>query len=236
MDGRATRAMAPGGVSGSPRGSKLTRDSPIEERAPEIIRILSETYPDAKVALHFSTPLEMLVATILSAQCTDERVNQVTASLFQKYRTCEDYLRVPEAELAADIKPTGFFNQKTRAIRGACRRMVEVFGGQVPETMDDLLTLPGVARKTANIVLGNAFGKVEGIAVDTHVRRLAQRLGFTTEKDPDKIERDLQHLVPRDKWFPFTYVLIEHGRRICIARTPKCEICPVNYLCPSSRV
>jgi endonuclease-3 len=236
MDGKAMKAMAPGAVSGTPRGSKLTRDTPIEQRAPEIIRILSETYPDARVALNFSTPLEMLVATILSAQCTDERVNQVTASLFQKYRTCEDYLRVPEAELAADIKPTGFFNQKTRAIRGACQRMVEVYGGQVPDTMDDLLTLPGVARKTANIVLGNAFGKVEGIAVDTHVRRLAQRLGFTTEKDPDKIERDLQRFVPRGKWFPFTYVLIEHGRRICIARNPKCDICPVNYLCPSSRV
>jgi endonuclease-3 len=223
-------------VSGRPKRSKLTRDTPIEERAPEIITILSETYPQAKVALNFSTPLEMLVATILSAQCTDERVNQVTASLFQKYRTGEDYLRVPEAELAADIKPTGFFNQKTRAIRGACQRIVEVYGGQVPDTMDDLLTLPGVARKTANIVLGNAFGKVEGIAVDTHVRRLAQRLGFTSEKDPDKIERDLMRLVPSDQWFPFTYVLIEHGRRICIARTPKCEACPVNDLCPSSRV
>jgi endonuclease-3 len=223
-------------VSGKPKRSKLTRDTPIEQRAPEIITLLSETYPQAKVALNFSTPLEMLVATILSAQCTDERVNQVTASLFQKYRTCEDYLRVPEAELAADIKPTGFFNQKTRAIRGACQRIVEVYGGQVPDTMDDLLTLPGVARKTANIVLGNAFGKVEGIAVDTHVRRLAQRLGFTTEKDPDKIERDLMRLVPSDRWFPFTYVLIEHGRRICIARIPKCEVCPVNYLCPSSRV
>ncbi|HVH53733.1 MAG TPA: endonuclease III [Actinomycetota bacterium] len=223
-------------MSGRPKRSKLTRDTPIEERAPEIITILSETYPQAKVALNFSTPLEMLVATILSAQCTDERVNQVTASLFQKYRTCEDYLRVPEAELAADIKPTGFFNQKTRAIRGACQRIVEIYGGQVPDTMDDLLTLPGVARKTANIVLGNAFGKVEGIAVDTHVRRLAQRLGFTSEKDPDKIERDLMRLVPSDQWFPFTYVLIEHGRRICIARVPKCEACPVNHLCPSSRV
>jgi endonuclease-3 len=223
-------------VSETPKRSKLTRDTPIEERAPEIIRILSETYPQAKVALNFSAPLEMLVATILSAQCTDERVNQVTASLFQKYRTCEDYLRVPEAELAADIKPTGFFNQKTRAIRGACQRIVEIYGGQVPDTMDDLLTLPGVARKTANIVLGNAFGKVEGIAVDTHVRRLADRLGFTTEKDPDKIERDLMRLVPRERWFPFTYVLIEHGRRICTARNPKCEICPVNHLCPSSRV
>ena len=223
-------------MSETPKRSKLTRDTPIEERAPEIIRLLSEAYPQAKVALNFSTPLEMLVATILSAQCTDERVNQVTASLFQKYRTCEDYLRVPEAELAADIKPTGFFNQKTRAIRGACQRIVEIYGGQVPDTMDDLLTLPGVARKTANIVLGNAFGKVEGIAVDTHVRRLAERLGFTTERDPDKIERDLMRLVPRDRWFPFTYVLIEHGRRICTARNPKCEICPVNHLCPSSRV
>jgi endonuclease-3 len=223
-------------VSETPKRSKLTRDTPIEQRAPEIIRILSEAYPQATVALNFSTPLEMLVATILSAQCTDERVNQVTASLFQKYRTCEDYLRVPEAELAADIKPTGFFNQKTRAIRGACQRIVEIYGGQVPDTMDDLLTLPGVARKTANIVLGNAFGKVEGIAVDTHVRRLADRLGFTTEKDPDKIERDLMRLVPRETWFPFTYVLIEHGRRICTARNPKCEICPVNHLCPSSRV
>ena len=223
-------------MSGRPKRSKLTRDTPIEERAPEIITILSEAYPQAKVALNFSTPLEMLVATILSAQCTDERVNQVTASLFQKYRTGEDYLRVPEAELAADIKPTGFFNQKTRAIRGACQRIMEVYGGQVPDTMDDLLTLPGVARKTANIVLGNAFGKVEGIAVDTHVRRLAQRLGFTSEKDPDKIERDLMRLVPSDQWFPFTYVLIEHGRRICVARVPKCEACPVNYLCPSSRV
>ena len=223
-------------MSETPKKSKLTRDTPIEERAPEIIRLLSEAYPQAKVALNFSTPLEMLVATILSAQCTDERVNQVTASLFQKYRTCEDYLRVPEAELAADIKPTGFFNQKTRAIRGACQRIVEIYGGQVPDTMDDLLTLPGVARKTANIVLGNAFGKVEGIAVDTHVRRLAERLGFTTERDPDKIERDLMRLVPRDRWFPFTYVLIEHGRRICTARNPKCEICPVNHLCPSSRV
>lgn len=228
--------LAPGAVSETPKRSKLTRDTPIEQRAPEIIRILSEAYPQATVALNFSTPLEMLVATILSAQCTDERVNQVTASLFQKYRTCEDYLRVPEAELAADIKPTGFFNQKTRAIRGACQRIVEIYGGQVPDTMGDLLTLPGVARKTANIVLGNAFGKVEGIAVDTHVRRLAERLGFTTEKDPDKIERDLMRLVPRDRWFPFTYVLIEHGRRICTARNPKCEICPVNHLCPSSRV
>ena len=214
----------------------LDRASPIEERAPEIVRILSGTYPDAKVALNFSNPLEMLVATILSTQCTDERVNRVTKTLFDKYRTPEDYLRVPESELAADIKPTGFFNQKTRSIRGACQRIVEVYGGQVPDTMEDLVTLPGVARKTANIVLGNAFGKVEGIAVDTHVSRLADRLGFSKEKDPDKIERDLMRLIPRQRWFPFTYVLIDHGRAICVARSPKCEICPVSHLCPASRV
>jgi endonuclease-3 len=220
----------------SKHSKKVDRNAPAEERAPEIVRLLSKAYPDAKVALRSSTPLEMLVATILSAQCTDERVNEVTATLFEKYRTPEDYLRVPESELAADIKPTGFFNQKTRSIRGACRKIVEEYGSEVPDTMEELLTLPGVARKTANIVLGNAFGKVEGIAVDTHVRRLAQRLGFSTEKDPDKIERDLMRLIPRRKWFDFTYVLIDHGRAICQARKPRCEECPVNHLCPSSLV
>jgi endonuclease-3 len=214
----------------------VTRESPLAERAPEVIRRLLRAYPDARVALNFSTPLEMLVATILSAQCTDERVNQVTAILFQKYRSAEDYLRVPEVELAADIKPTGFYNQKTRAIREACQRIVEVYDGRVPDTMEGLLTLHGVARKTANIVLGNAFGKVEGIAVDTHVRRVAQRLGFTEESDPDRIERDLMRIVRRGHWFSFTYVLIDHGRSVCVARTPRCEVCPVNDLCPSSRV
>ena len=214
----------------------LDRTSPVERRAPEIVRILSKTYPDAKVALRFSNPLEMLFATILSAQTTDEGVNKVTEVLFAKYRTPEDYLRVPESELAADIKPTGFFNQKTRSLRGAAQRIVEAYDGRVPDTMEDLVTLPGVARKTANIVLGNAFGKVEGIAVDTHVRRVSQRLGFTGEDDPDKIERNLMELIPRKRWFDFTYVLIDHGRSICVARTPRCEICPVSYLCPSSRV
>ena len=214
----------------------LGRDAPIEERAPEIIRILSEAYPDAKVALNFSNPLEMLVATILSAQCTDEKVNEVTATLFEKYRTAEDYLKVPEDELKADIKPTGFYNQKATSIREACRRIVEVYGGRVPDTMEDLITLRGVARKTANIVLGNSFGKVEGVAVDTHVKRLANRLGFSQESDPDKIERDLMRSIPRERWFDFTYVLIDHGRAVCAARKPKCEICPVNHLCPSSLV
>jgi endonuclease III len=223
-------------VSARKPSKGLGRDAPIEERAPQIIRILSEAYPDAKVALNFSNPLEMLVATILSAQCTDEKVNEVTATLFQKYRTAENYLRVPEDELRADIKPTGFFNQKATSIREACRRIVDVYGGQVPDTMEDLITLRGVARKTANIVLGNAFGKVEGIAVDTHVKRLANRLGFSQESDPDKIEQDLMRRIPRERWFDFTYVLIDHGRAVCVARKPKCEVCPVNHVCPSSLV
>ena len=213
----------------------LKRDDPIEQRAPEIVRCLSEAYPDAKVALKFSNPLECLVATILSAQCTDENVNQVTATLFQKYRSAEDYLRVPEDELKADIRSTGFFNQKATAIRGACRRIVEEYGGEVPGTMEDLITLRGVARKTANIVLGNSFGVVEGIAVDTHVKRLANRLGFSEQKNPDKIEQDLMNLVPREKWFPFTYVLIDHGRALCTAKNPKCPVCPVEELCPASQ-
>ncbi len=214
----------------------LGRDSPVEQRAPEIIRLLSETYPDARVALRFSNALEMLVATILSAQCTDEKVNEVTATLFAKYRSAEDYLKVPEDELKADIKPTGFFNQKAISIREACRRIVETYEGRVPDTMEDLITLRGVARKTANIVLGNAYGKVEGIAVDTHVKRVSNRLGFSARSDPDKIEQDLMGLIPKERWFGFTYVLIDHGRAICVARRPRCEECPVNHLCPASLI
>ncbi len=224
---------------------KLNRTSPLEQRAPEVIRRLKKAYPDAKVALIFSNPLECLVATILSAQCTDERVNQVTQGsdgLFAKYRTPQDYLAAPEAELAGDIKPTGFFNNKTRSIRGACRVIVEEFGGGVPKTMAELIRLPGVARKTANIVQGNSYQDVHrkdpdaGIAVDTHVRRVSQRLGFTEQSDPDKVERDLMGVVPRKDWFDFAYVLIDHGRAVCKAPTPRCEVCPVNDLCPSSRV
>lgn len=216
--------------------SKLTRDASIDQRGPQIVRILTKTYPDAEVALRFSNPLEMLVATILSAQCTDEKVNEVTATLFQKYRTPQDYLKVPEDELKEDIRPTGFFNQKATSIREACRRIVEVYDGMVPDTMDDLVTLRGVARKTANIVLGNAFGKVEGVAVDTHVKRLANRLGFSDESDPDKIEQDLMRAIPKKRWFDFTYVLIDHGRAVCTARAPRCEECPVSHLCPASLV
>ena len=216
--------------------ARLTRTSPVADRLPVIVERLEAAYPEATVALRASNPLEMLVATILSAQCTDERVNAVTETLFRKYRTPQDYLDVPEEELAADIKPTGFFNQKTRSIRGAARKIVDDYGGEVPGTMEELVTLPGVARKTANIVLGNSFGTVVGIAVDTHVRRVSQRLGLTANEDPDKIERDLMALLPRDRWFPFTYDLIDHGRAVCVARKPRCEICPVNDLCPSSSV
>jgi endonuclease III len=222
--------------------AKVDRTSPLEQRAPEIIRILKEEYPEAKVALRFSNPLECLVATILSAQSTDKKVNEVTEGLFRKYRTPEDYLRVPEAELAADLKPTGFFNQKTKAVRGACRMIVEEFGGRVPDSIADLVRLPGVARKTANIVLGNAYPERAatdpdvGVAVDTHVKRVSNRLGFTEQRDPAKIERDLMEVLPREDWFRFTYVLIDHGRAVCKAPVPRCEDCPVNHLCPSSRV
>jgi endonuclease-3 len=223
-------------------GTPLTARSPLEERAPEVIRLLKEAYPEARVALRFSNPLECLVAVILSAQATDKKVNEVTETLFQKYRTPQDYVRVPEAELAADLKPTGFFNQKTRAVRGACRMIVEEFDGKVPDSIADLVKLPGVARKTANIVLGNAYPDKlltdpdVGVAVDTHVRRVSQRLGFTEQKDPNKVERDLMEVLPREGWFGFTYVLIDHGRAVCKAPTPRCEECPVSHLCPSSRV
>jgi endonuclease-3 len=214
----------------------FTRKSPIEDRAPVIIRRLAKAYPDAHVALNFTNPLECLIATILSAQCTDQKVNEVTATLFRKYRSAADYLAVPEDELKADIKPTGFFNQKALSLRAACDRIVNVYGGEVPDTMEELQTLRGVARKTANIVMGNAFGKVEGIAVDTHVRRLSHRLGFSQQEDPDKIEQDLMRLIPRKRWFSFSYVIIDHGRTICQAKKPRCADCVVNDLCPSSLV
>jgi endonuclease-3 len=214
----------------------LTRTSPVADRAPVIVARLTEAYPEATVALRASNPLEMLVATILSAQCTDERVNKVTETLFEKYRTPQDYLDASVEELSAEIRSTGFYNQKTKSIRGACQRIVDAYGGQVPGTMDELLTLPGVARKTANIVLGNSFNTVVGIAVDTHVRRVSKRLGLTANDDPDKIEQDLMAVIPQDQWFPFTYRLIDHGRAVCVARTPRCEVCPVSDLCPSSLV
>ena len=218
-----------------PQRPPLDRNDPIGQRAPEVIRILGETYPHASIALRFSNPLELLVATILSAQCTDAKVNEVTETLFAKYRTVEDYLRVPEDELKADIKPTGFFNQKALSIRESCRRIVEVYDGNVPDTMEELTTLRGVARKTANIVLANAFGTVVGIPVDTHVHRLSNRIGFSAQLNADKIEQDLMRLVPEDHWYRFSYQLIDHGRAICTAKKPRCTECPIEYLCPSSQ-
>ncbi len=178
----------------------------------------------------------MLFATILSAQCTDAMVNRVTADLFRKYPTLDDYARADPEELQLDVKPTGFFRMKAKHLQGSARMLLERFGGRVPDTMEELIQLPGVARKTANIVLGNAYGIVEGVAVDTHVRRLSQRLGFTREQHPDRIERDLMKLVPRSDWFGLTYLLIEHGRKVCKAPIPRCEDCVLSDLCPSSRV
>lgn len=202
--------------------------------APLLLERLEALHPDAHCELDYRNPLELLIATILSAQCTDERVNQVTRKLFQKYRGPADYLAVPEEELQEDIRQTGFFRNKARSIRGACQRILEVYGGEVPDTMEELLTLPGVARKTANVVLSNAFGKAEGIAVDTHVGRLAQLMGITAQTDPNKIERDLLAYFPPEKWGLINHLLIFHGRRVCNARQPQCEICPLNDVCPSA--
>ncbi len=203
-------------------------------RVLEIIRLLEGVHPDAKIALNFSNPLELLVATMLSAQCTDERVNEVTKSLFKKYRRAEDYARADLKELEKDIRPTGFYHNKARNLKATCQILVERFNSEVPRTMEEMLTLPGVARKTANIVLSTAYGVIEGIAVDTHVRRVAKRLGLTDQEDPNKIERDLMEVVPRSQWPRFTDLLIFHGRRICMAKKPKCGICVLNKICPSA--
>jgi len=205
-------------------------------RAKKIIARLKREYPDATCALHHKSALELVVATILSAQCTDARVNIVTPHLFAKYRTAADYAAADPRVFEQEIQSTGFFRNKTKSIIGMAQALVERHGGQVPDTMDHLVRLPGVGRKTANVVLGTWFGKNEGIVVDTHVQRLATLLGLTTEKDPVKIERDLMALVPRDTWTWFSHTLILHGRRVCVARRPKCEICVVNRWCPSSRV
>jgi len=216
--------------------SKKTRNLNLDDKAriSQIIELLEKEHPDAKVALHYDSPLQLLIATILSAQCTDERVNIVTKTLFKKYRKAEDYANANLKELEKDIRSTGFYRNKARNIKKCCRMLAEKYNSQVPRTMDEMLELPGVARKTANIVLANAYGVIEGIAVDTHVRRLAKRLGLTVNEDPNKIEEDLMKLVPRASWMRFTDLLIFHGRRICAAKKPKCEICVVNKLCPSA--
>jgi endonuclease III len=200
----------------------------------KVLERLYTLYPEPKCELNFTNPLELLVATILSAQCTDVRVNIVTKDLFQKYKKPEDYLAVDELDFQREIQSTGFFRNKTKNIRGACRRMLEAYDGQVPDSMEELLTLPGVARKTANVVLGNIFNKAEGIAVDTHVTRLSGLLGLTEHTDPVKIERDLMAKFPRKHWTNISHLLILHGRRVCVARRPHCAGCILNDICPSA--
>ena len=205
-----------------------------KKRTQQIIRLLKRAYPDAKCSLNHSNAFELLIATILSAQCTDERVNIVTADLFRKYRKPEDYLKVSAKELQKDIRTTGFFRNKTKSIQGTAKVLTEQYGGKVPDSMDELLELPGVARKTANVVLGTAFGINSGIVVDTHVTRLSHRLGLTEQKTAEKIERDLVELVPKKDWVIFSHLLIYHGRKVCKARNPACAECVVEKLCPSS--
>jgi endonuclease III len=207
---------------------------PAKERIGEIIRILRREYPQSRTALEFRTPLQILVATILAAQCTDERVNRITPALFRKYPTAAALAAADGEELEAKIRPAGFFRNKAKSIIGAARRIVEVFEGEVPANMADLITLPGVARKTANIVLSSGYGIAEGIAVDTHVKRLSGRLGLSRQTDPEKIERDLLKLVPRKDWLDFNYMLVNHGRKVCPARKPRCPECSLRKLCPSA--
>jgi endonuclease-3 len=207
---------------------------PTGKRVLRIARILAKEYPRSRTALEFETPLQILVATILSAQCTDERVNKITPGLFNKYPTAEAFAEADRSELENDIRPTGFFRNKAKSIVAAARKIESDFGGRVPETMAELLTLPGVARKTANIVLSSAFKKAEGIAVDVHVKRLAGRLGLSQQKDPEKIEKDLLEIVPKRYWLDFNYMLVNHGRRVCQARKPKCPECNLQKLCPSA--
>ena len=206
--------------------------SPEQVRA--IIAELRRLYPDAKISLSFSNPLELLVATQLSAQSTDERVNMVAVDLFKKYRSVEDYATVSQEELEKDIRSTGFYHNKAKNIRAAAQRIITDYGGEVPRTMKDLVTLPGVGRKTASVVLGSAFGIVEGIVVDTHVGRLVRRFGWTTNEDPVKVEQDLMRIVPREDWLHLPYTLIFHGRAICKARKPLCAQCKLVHLCPSA--
>jgi endonuclease-3 len=216
------------------RGRAGTAAAPAAERAPELIARLRRRFPDAKCALHHDGALELLVATILSAQCTDERVNMVTPVLFAKYRSAADYAAADPATFEDEIRSTGFFRNKTKNILGMARALVERHGGAVPDTMEELVRLPGVGRKTANVVLGTWFARNEGVVVDTHVGRIARRLALTRHTDPVKAEQDLMKVVPRGDWTDFSHLLIHHGRAICAARAPKCGICPVSDLCPSA--
>ena len=211
-----------------------TQNDDLKLHMKQLLRMLKKAYPDAHCALNHTNPLELLIATMLSAQCTDERVNIVTADLFRKYRSAEDYVKADRAEVERDIHSTGFFRNKAKNIQGTCQLLSEQYDGEVPTTMDELLALPGVARKTANVVLGNAFGIASGVVVDTHVSRLSQRLGLTKHETPEKIELDLIAITPKKEWIDFSHLLIAHGRAVCKARKPQCEICPLETECPSS--
>lgn len=214
----------------------LTPDSPAEERWPEIIRRLRLAHPDAHCALDYETPLQLLVATILSAQCTDERVNQVTPELFARYPDVEALASADREELEEAIRSTGFYRQKARYIQESSQRLIQEFDGEIPDEMEQLLTLTGVARKTANVVLGEIYGVADGVVVDTHVKRLSRRLALTDEKTPQKIERDLMSLLPREMWIEISHLLIFHGRRVCFARNPDCAACTLSDICPSALV
>lgn len=215
-----------------PTGPKTAASAPAKRHAARVAKLLAQIYPAAKCALNFRSPLELLIATILSAQCTDVRVNIVTKELFRKYRSAADYADADSRQLEAEIKSTGFFRSKAKSIQSACRQLVDEYDGQVPNDLEALVKLPGVGRKTANVVLGTAFGIASGVVVDTHVRRITKRLGLTTHKEPEKIERDLMAVLPRKEWVDFSHRLIHHGRRICIARRPKCDECTLNKVCP----
>ena len=203
-----------------------------KKHAADVVRLLRRAYPDAVCSLDFRTPLELLVATILSAQCTDQRVNLVTKSLFAKYATAADYARAPLAQLERDIQSTGFFRNKAKNIQNACRILAERYEGEVPADLEKLVELPGIGRKTANVVLGTGFGVASGVVVDTHVTRIAQRLGLTREKNAERIEADLNALTPRKEWIALSHRMIQHGRRFCTARNPKCDACPLESICP----
>jgi endonuclease III len=202
----------------------------LKEKVPKILKELDQIYPQSHTALDFKNPLELLIATILSAQCTDKRVNEVTKTLFNKYRTAVDYAQAPLDQLEEDIRPTGFFRNKAKSVQHCCQQLVDKFRGEIPRTMEELVALPGIGRKTANVVLGNAFG-IPGIVVDTHVSRVSQRLGLTQEKDPVKIEFALNQLIPKEKWIIFSHQMIDHGRSICTARGPKCPSCSLLPYC-----
>jgi endonuclease-3 len=208
----------------------MKKQEDLKNRVKEIIRILSKEIPDSRIALKFSNPLELLIATILSAQCTDVKVNQVTADLFKMYRSSKDYAEANLAKLEEEIRPTGFYRNKARSIQKCCQELVKRFGGDVPRTLEELVALPGVGRKTANVILGNTFG-IPGIVVDTHVSRVSQRIGLTKNDDPVKIEFDLMEIVPKEEWTHFSNLLVWHGRKTCMARKPLCEICSVRKWC-----